>query len=59
MSFIEIKGLCKSFGSLKAVDGAEFHVEENELFGLLGPNGAGKSTLISMLTTLLKPDTAR
>ncbi len=56
MSFIEIKGLCKSFGSLKAVDGAEFHVEENELFGLLGPNGAGKSTLISMLTTLLKPD---
>jgi ABC-2 type transport system ATP-binding protein len=56
MSFIEIKGLYKSFGSLKAVDGAEFHVEENELFGLLGPNGAGKSTLISMLTTLLKPD---
>lgn len=56
MSFIEIRGLCKSFGSLKAVDGVDFHVEENELFGLLGPNGAGKSTLISMLTTLLKPD---
>ncbi len=56
MSYIEIKGLTKTFGSLKAVDGVGFEVEENELFGLLGPNGAGKSTLISMLTTLLKPD---
>jgi ABC-2 type transport system ATP-binding protein len=56
MSFIEVKGLGKSFGNLRAVDRVDFKVEENELFGLLGPNGAGKSTLISMLTTLLKPD---
>lgn len=56
MNFIEIKELSKSFGDLKAVDKVSFEVNENELFGLLGPNGAGKSTLISMVSTLLKPD---
>jgi ABC-2 type transport system ATP-binding protein len=56
MNFIEIKALTKSFGDLKAVDNVSFEVNENELFGLLGPNGAGKSTLISMVSTLLKPD---
>ncbi|MCX7923810.1 MAG: ABC transporter ATP-binding protein [Clostridia bacterium] len=56
MSFLEVKGISKKFGDLKAVDNISFEVEEGEVFGLLGPNGAGKSTLISMITTLLKPD---
>jgi ABC-2 type transport system ATP-binding protein len=56
MSYIEVSGLAKSYGGLKAVDNVSFSVEKGEVFGLLGPNGAGKSTLISMLTTLLKPD---
>ncbi|MDP4093731.1 MAG: ABC transporter ATP-binding protein [Bacillota bacterium] len=56
MSYIEIKNLSKSYGNLKAVDDVSFNVEKGEVFGLLGPNGAGKSTLISMITTLLKPD---
>jgi len=37
------------------VDGVDFEISENEIFGFLGPNGAGKSTTIKMLTTLLKP----
>jgi ABC-2 type transport system ATP-binding protein len=53
---IEVKSLCKSFGDLQAVAGAEFQVRRGEIFSLLGPNGAGKTTTISMLSTLLKPD---
>ena len=53
---IEVKGLSKSFGSLKAVDSISFSVESGKVFAFLGPNGAGKTTTIKMLTTLLKPD---
>ncbi len=56
MSYIEVDRLTKSYGGLKAVDEVSFSVDKGEVFGLLGPNGAGKSTLISMITTLLKPD---
>ena len=53
---VEIAGLQKSYGSLKAVDGVSFSITRGETFGLLGPNGAGKTTTISMLVGLLKPD---
>jgi ABC-2 type transport system ATP-binding protein len=53
---IEVKNLHKSFGELKAVDGANFEVRQGEIFSLLGPNGAGKTTTISMLSCLLRPD---
>lgn len=56
MGIIEIKGLTKKFGELTADDNVSFEINEGEIFGLLGPNGAGKSTLISMITTLLTPD---
>lgn len=56
MGLIEIKNVCKSYGSLKAVDDVSLNINEGEIFGLLGPNGAGKSTLISILCTLLQPD---
>ena len=55
MKIIEVKNLSRHFGTLKAVDGISFHVNEGEIFGLLGPNGAGKTTTIKMLTTILKP----
>ncbi len=59
MSIIEVKNLTKKFGELTAVDNVSFNVEKGEIFGFLGPNGAGKSTTISMLATLLKPDSGQ
>lgn len=52
---IEVRGLSKHYGGLKAVDSVEFSIGEGTIFGLLGPNGAGKTTLISMLVTMRKP----
>ncbi|AGL26706.1 putative tetronasin-transport ATP-binding protein ABC transporter [Mycobacterium tuberculosis CAS/NITR204] len=46
---IEIRGLTKHFGSVRALDGLDLTVREGEVHGFLGPNGAGKST------TLLHP----
>jgi ABC-2 type transport system ATP-binding protein len=51
--------LCKSFGSLAAVDDVSFSVNAGEIFGLLGPNGAGKTTSINMICGVLKPDSGR
>ena len=56
MNVLEAKGLEKSFGDLKAVNGASFHIAPGETYGLLGPNGAGKTTAISMIAGLLEPD---
>lgn len=56
MNVLEARGLEKSFGDLKAVNGASFHIAPGETYGLLGPNGAGKTTAISMIAGLLKPD---
>lgn len=59
VNVIEVERLHKEFGSLKAVDGISFYVQEGEIFGFLGPNGAGKTTTIKMLTTLLKPTSGK
>jgi len=54
---LKISNLKKSYGQLQAVKGIDLTVEKGEIVGLLGPNGAGKSTTISMISTLIKPDT--
>jgi branched-chain amino acid transport system ATP-binding protein len=54
--FLEIEGLTKSFGGLRAVNDATFSVGRKEIVGLIGPNGAGKSTLIKLIMGILKPD---
>jgi multidrug/hemolysin transport system ATP-binding protein len=53
---IEVRGLTKSYGSVRAVKGIDFYVEAGRLFAFLGPNGAGKSTTIDILCTLLQAD---
>ncbi|MEI3796682.1 ABC-2 type transport system ATP-binding protein [Chitinophaga ginsengisegetis] len=52
---IEMNGLTKYYGSLKAVDNLHLSIGKGEIFGLLGPNGAGKSTTILMLLGLTEP----
>jgi sodium transport system ATP-binding protein len=53
---IQVQGLSKSFGKVKAVQDVSFFAPDGQITGLLGPNGAGKSTTLRMLYTLLKPD---
>ena len=53
---IEVSNLKKAYGSLKAVDGISFSVNEGEVFSLLGPNGAGKTTTIEILEGLRERD---
>ena len=52
---IEVNGLCKYFGELKAVDDISFRVEKGQVLGFLGPNGAGKSTTMKMITGFIVP----
>jgi ABC-2 type transport system ATP-binding protein len=52
---IDVNGLVKNYGEVRAVRGVEFEVAPGEVFGFLGPNGAGKTTTINMLCTLAKP----
>ena len=53
---IEIRELTKKFGDFTAVDHLNLTIETGEFFGLLGPNGAGKTTTISMISTVLLPN---
>jgi ABC-2 type transport system ATP-binding protein len=52
---IEIRDLCKSFGSFQAIDHLSLTVRRGEIFGLLGPNGSGKTTTINMISGLSIP----
>jgi ABC-2 type transport system ATP-binding protein len=53
---IEVKGLVKTYGPKRAVDGITFTVKRGDILGFLGPNGAGKSTTMKMITGFLRPD---
>jgi ABC-2 type transport system ATP-binding protein len=53
---IELRGLAKSYGPVRAVRGIDVSIAAGETVALLGPNGAGKSTTIDMLLGLLEPD---
>jgi ABC-2 type transport system ATP-binding protein len=52
---VETRGLSRTFGSKRAVDGIDLRVPAGSFYGFLGPNGAGKSTTIKCLTGLLRP----
>lgn len=53
---LEIRNLEKSFGALKATNGASLDLRPGEIHALIGPNGAGKSTLINQISGALAPD---
>lgn len=55
-SFLEIKGLTKNFGGLRAINNISFSMERDKVLGLIGPNGAGKTTLLRLIMGILKPD---
>ena len=56
VNIIQVEGLRKSYGDLKAVDGVSFSVGAGEVFGILGPNGAGKTTTVEILEGMREPD---
>jgi len=53
---ISVKSLKKKYDSIDALKGISFDIHDGEFFGLLGPNGAGKTTTISILSTIVVPD---
>jgi len=54
--FLELEGLFKGFGGLRAIDNVGFSMNGTEMVGLIGPNGAGKTTLLRLITGILRPD---
>ncbi len=53
---IEVRGITKSFGTMRALDNVSFQIGQGEILGFLGPNGAGKSTTMKIITTFLAAD---
>ena len=52
---LEVNGLSKNYGKLKAVDNLSFKLEKGEVYGILGPNGSGKTTTLAMLINVVLP----
>ena len=59
MSLLKVRGLVKSYGRRRVVDGVDFEVYPGEIVGLLGPNGAGKTTTFRMACGMIDPDAGR
>ena len=56
MALLEINGLKKAFGGVQALDGVDFHINENEIVSVIGPNGAGKTSFFNVISGLFTPD---
>jgi branched-chain amino acid transport system ATP-binding protein len=53
---LEVRGLTKSFGSVRAADAVDMALDAGDAIGIIGPNGAGKSTLFNLITGDIRPD---
>jgi branched-chain amino acid transport system ATP-binding protein len=56
---LELEGVSRSFGGLRAVQGVDLALAEGEILGLIGPNGAGKTTLFNLISGLHRPTAGR
>lgn len=56
---IEVEGLCRSFGGVKAVNNISLRVDAHQIVSLIGPNGAGKTTIFNLISGICKPDQGR
>src|SRR4029077_5469077 len=56
---LEVRGLVKRFGGIRAVDDVDFTLRQGEILGLIGPNGAGKTTIFDLISGFLAPDAGR
>lgn len=56
MALIDVVGITKEFGGLKAVDGVSLQVRKGEIVSLIGPNGAGKTTVFNLMTGIYRVD---
>lgn len=59
MALLELHGVSRHFGGVRAVDGLDLEVREGEILGLIGPNGSGKSTTVNVITGLFPPSAGR
>lgn len=55
-TLLQVEGLSKRFGGLKAVSEVGFEIRKGEILGLIGPNGAGKTTIFNLISGFLMPD---
>lgn len=53
---LEVRGITRHFGGIRALDGVDFRIGRGELAGIIGPNGSGKTTLFNVVTGIYRPD---
>lgn len=52
---LEVRGVTRHFGGIRALDGVDLGIEAGELVGIIGPNGSGKTTLFNVITGIYRP----